>query len=176
MLVWHQNEQEVKCEIFTFISCSKRKHESLQQMHLLWRTLMKCSTGFVCSLSDWLETNQNNWNQSFRKEKKKRGGDCALFLTLGDSGKGVNYICKLGFMLDYMVDMLSHFAQIFCQMLLRCLYESNVQMRLMFSTVDLASSRLSQIWWILSNPKREFYQNLAFRLESQLFLAYYPIL
>lgn len=87
MLVWHQNEQEVKCEIFTFISCSKRKHESLQQMHLLWRTLMKCSTGFVCSLSDWLETNQNNWNQSFRKEKKKEEGTVPSSWLWGTVGK-----------------------------------------------------------------------------------------
>lgn len=58
-------------------------------------------------------------------------------------------------MLGYMVYELSHYAQIFGQMLFRCLNDSSVQMRLMFNTVDLASSRVGQIWWILPNPNRD---------------------
>lgn len=67
----------------------------------------------------------------------------------------VNSICKLGFMLGYMFYVLSHYAQRFGQMLFRCLNDSSVQMRLRFNTVDLASSRVGQIWWILPNPNRD---------------------
>lgn len=153
VLVWHQNEQEVKCEIFAFISCSKRKHEP----HIICICLKNTNEIFhrVSLSAFWLTRNQSQQMKSKFQGKKQRG-DCALFLTLGDSGRVVNFICKLGFMLGYMVYVLSHYAQIFGQMLFRCLNDSSVQMRLMFNTVDPSIKQSRSNMMDLTQSKQGF--------------------